>query len=52
MLVLLFKDPSLKSESSVLNNKRITVDVDCTNMESFHQICVIKAKGHRVGNLE
>lgn len=28
------------------------VDVDCTKLENFHQICIIKTKGHHVGNLE
>lgn len=28
------------------------MDVDCTNMENFHQIRIIKTKGHPVRNLE
>lgn len=28
------------------------VDVDCTNMENFYQIYIIKTKRHPVGNLE
>lgn len=28
------------------------MDVDCTKLENFHQMCIIKTKGHPVGNLE
>lgn len=28
------------------------MDVGCTNMENFHQLCIIKTKGHPVRNLE